>query len=212
MPGQPEGFVFNAFLIIIFEIMKCGAGLEFQACSYGTCQECDVFTGLFCLTPCSTYTTFTKPTRNHIMQRCAQKLGISWPGLVQCANGTAADALQRASAGVCRARGMTYGTKGLPVVTIGAEGAPPSDAVVVHTTQKIPLFCGPTPMEVLKVICSAYQRSNAGQAPTECATTEVCCTLVLVLAWHACGAHSVPPLRSSHACWICASAATLWQV
>jgi hypothetical protein len=34
--------------------------LDFQSCSYGECSKCDVFTELFCLTPCTTYTTFTK--------------------------------------------------------------------------------------------------------------------------------------------------------
>jgi hypothetical protein len=38
--------------------------LDFQFCSYGQCQECDVFTELFCLTPCKTYTSFTKPVKH----------------------------------------------------------------------------------------------------------------------------------------------------
>jgi hypothetical protein len=54
------------------------AWLDFQFCSYGQCQECDVFTELFCLTPCSTYTSFTKPTANHIMQDCAVSLFASF--------------------------------------------------------------------------------------------------------------------------------------
>jgi hypothetical protein len=31
--------------------------LKFQQCSYGACEQCDVFTELLCLTPCATSTT-----------------------------------------------------------------------------------------------------------------------------------------------------------
>ena len=49
--------------------------------AYGACQECDVFTELLCLTPCSTYETFTKPKNNNIMRNCAGRLGLDWAEL-----------------------------------------------------------------------------------------------------------------------------------
>ena len=42
--------------------------LQFQQCSYGACEQCDVFTELLCLTPCTTYETFTRPDKNDIMK------------------------------------------------------------------------------------------------------------------------------------------------
>eukprot|EP00037_Helgoeca_nana_P017401 m.165039 g.165039 ORF g.165039 m.165039 type:complete len:323 (-) comp23975_c0_seq2:1584-2552(-) len=148
------------------------AWLDFQLCSYGQCQQCDVFTELFCLLPCKTYTTFTKPKSNDILKDCAATVGMDWGALGQCANGPEGDMLQRASAAVVNTRQETYGTRGLPVVTImGASGA----SVHVTTTQKVPLFCGPTPLEVLRVLCAAYP---AGSAPVECSSTAGLCGVI----------------------------------
>lgn len=148
--------------------------LDFQACSYGTCQLCDVFTGLFCLTPCATYTTFTKPDKNDIMETCAAKIGLSWPGLQACAGGELADVLQIASATVARTNKAFYGTKGLPVVTVGPQGA--VAPTHVRTAQKIPLVCGPTPLEVLGVLCS--ELANDGVLPLACASTAAKCAAI----------------------------------
>ena len=100
---------------------------QFQQCSYGACEQCDVFTELFCLTPCTTYRTFTRPDENDIMRECAAKGGFDWAALQQCAAKGAplGDALQHASAARCHADGAAYGTKGLPVVTLTVGAAPP---------------------------------------------------------------------------------------
>eukprot|EP00040_Diaphanoeca_grandis_P014836 m.75368 g.75368 ORF g.75368 m.75368 type:complete len:284 (+) comp24779_c0_seq1:114-965(+) len=145
--------------------------LEFQSCSYGQCQECDVFTELLCLTPCTTYTTFTQPDKNHIMEQCAEKVGIDWDTLENCANGNEAHQLQIASASVCRERKAPYGLKGLPVVTIGTKNAP--SPTFVHTTQKIPLFCGPTPLEWLRTLCGEMEAP-----PQACENTTTLCAII----------------------------------
>ena len=69
--------------------------------------------------------------------------------MVACAaTGSAAgDALQMASAAVCKARNATYGTKGLPVVTVGGPTDP--HPTLVRTKQAIPLFCGPVPTSTM---------------------------------------------------------------
>merc|ERR1712080_621146 len=91
---------------------------NFQTCSYGPCCQCDVFTQLMCFTPCTNYTTFTRPDKNDIMKDCSSKLGINWGNLQQCAQGEMGKQLLFASASVSRSQGATYGTKGLPVVYV----------------------------------------------------------------------------------------------
>ena len=49
LASAPLRTTYSAYLCVV------RLRLRFQACSYGTCQLCDVFTGLFCLTPCATY-------------------------------------------------------------------------------------------------------------------------------------------------------------
>ena len=152
--------------------------LDFQQCAYGPCQLCDVFTELLCLTPCATYLNFTDVAHNRIMRDCAARVGLDWHELQACAATGAAegDALQHASAGVCRARNATYGTKGLPVVTLTLSGPAGTAAPVrVETKQAIPLFCGPTPLELLRALCAVLP---AGAAPSECASTRSLCGLV----------------------------------
>ncbi len=146
--------------------------LQFERCSYGVCQLCDVFTELLCLLPCATYTNFTKPS-NGIMRHCAIATGLDYAELEKCAApGGRADSLQAASAAVCRADAATYGTKGLPVVTVIGEddNAKP---VLVRTSQKIPLVCGPTPLELLETLCAVMS-----PPPPECATTATMCTVI----------------------------------
>jgi hypothetical protein len=88
--------------------------LDFQRCSYGACQQCDVFTQLLCFTPCTTYMSFTKPKDNHIMQNCAVDVGLDWGALQRCAAAGAeeGDVLQRSSAAISKARNATYGGPG----------------------------------------------------------------------------------------------------
>ena len=150
--------------------------LEFQFCAYGECQKCDVFTELLCLKPCTTYEKFTKPDKNHIMQHCAARVGLDWPRLQACtATGSEADTLQRASAAATRARQAIYGTKGLPVVTIGTPGSTPTR---VRTAQKIPFFCGPTPLEWLTVLCDTLAQEGR-HPPRECGSTEGMCSVIV---------------------------------
>eukprot|EP00035_Acanthoeca_spectabilis_P000197 m.71700 g.71700 ORF g.71700 m.71700 type:complete len:290 (-) comp10077_c0_seq2:1224-2093(-) len=146
--------------------------LDFQRCSYGQCQLCDVFTELFCFLPCKTYTNFTKPHSNEIMKRCALDLGFDWSALQRCVDGHDGDVLQTASAAAVEERGDTYGTKGLPVVTVASSTG---HVVRVTTTQKVPLFCGPTPLEVLRVICSAFP---SGASPAVCSSTRGLCSVI----------------------------------
>ena len=155
--------------------------LDFQACSYGTCMQCDVFTELACLTPCTTYTSFTKPGQNDIMETCAAQVGLDWAALQACAapNSSLAQALQVASARACIDRRATYGTRGLPVVDVGATR--------VSTSQALPLFCGPTPLEFLTTVCGELEERARGAGavlsavagvPPACANTTTMCGII----------------------------------
>jgi hypothetical protein len=150
------------------------AWLDFQACSYGACMQCDVFTKLACLTPCTTYTTFTKPDKNDIMKNCAAQVGLDWGALQSCAapNSTLGQQLQIASARECIDRKATYGTRGLPVVDVGATR--------LVTAQAVPLFCGPTPIEFLQGVCSELQAQGTAVAdlPPACASTPAMCQAI----------------------------------
>lgn len=151
------------------------AWLAFQQCAYGRCQLCDVFTKLLCLVPCTTYLNFTDPQHNSIMRDCAAEVGLEWAALESCAKRGAAegDALQHMSADVARAWNATYGTKGLPVVMLSfAAGGP---QVHVRTRQAVPLFCGPTPLELLRALCADWP---ADALPAACNSTAQLCSLV----------------------------------
>ena len=137
--------------------------------------RCDVFTELFCLTPCATYTKFTDLAHNHIMQRCAASTGLDWDALERCAavGSELGDKLQQGSAARSKADGATYGTKGLPVVTVGSGGGGRAPTLV-RTAQKVPLYCGPTPLEFLRAMCGEL----GAAAPAECRTTTGLCGLI----------------------------------
>ena len=152
--------------------------LNFQNCSYGQCSQCDVFTELLCLTPCTTYATFTQPSSNDIMKTCAGKTGINWEQLQQCANGPAALELQKRSAEASRAAHAAYGTKGLPVVYITS---PNGTQVQVKTAQPgapLPLYCGPTPLEVLRVICGNLLAADPTGNYPDCASESTMCNAI----------------------------------
>ena len=150
------------------------AWLDFQACSYGACMQCDVFTELACLTPCTTYLDFTKPAQNDIMKRCAAATGLDWGALQACAAPGAplGQALQVTSARACIERRATYGTQGLPVVDVGTTR--------IHTTEKVPLFCGPTPVELLTGVCAELRARGTAAAdmPPACASTAAMCAVI----------------------------------
>lgn len=148
------------------------AWLDFQSCSYGQCMLCDVFTELACLQPCATYTNFTNPSANDIMRDCATAGGIDWAMLQACANPSSAlgQSLQSASALQCVHDNATYGTRGLPVVTVGAHH--------VQTAQALPLVCGPTPLEVLGAICRALGQDHNFTPPPSCANTLTMCNTI----------------------------------
>ena len=145
--------------------------LDFQSCSYGQCMLCDVFTELACLQPCATYNNFTDPSGNDIMRNCAYAGGIDWATLQACADPSSAlgQSLQSASARQCVQDNATYGTRGLPVVTVGAHR--------VTTTQAVPLVCGPTPLEVLGAICMALGEER-NVTPPSCANTSTMCSAI----------------------------------
>jgi hypothetical protein len=152
--------------------------LNFQNCSYGECSQCDVFTELLCLTPCTTYTTFTKPGSNDIMKTCAEKTGIDWEKLQQCANGPLALELQKQSATESRIQRAAYGTKGLPVVYVAS---PNGTLVEVHTHQPgapLPLYCGPTPLEVLRAICTSLLASSPTGNYPACTSEAAMCNAI----------------------------------
>jgi hypothetical protein len=66
-----------------------------------------------------------------------------------------------------------FSIRRLPVVTVGVRGGgiPPT---LVRTKQKIPLFCGPTPLEVLTMVCVAF----GSDRPVECTTTAAMCSVI----------------------------------
>ena len=65
-----------------------------------------------------------------------------------------------ASAAVCKARNATYGTKGLPVVTVGDPTDP--HPTLVRTKQAIPLFCGPVPTSTMATMLIMLARMRMG--------------------------------------------------
>ena len=89
-------------------------------------------------------------TQNDIMKNCSAKLGLDWAALNTCgdqAQSGAGQQLMVQSAAVSAADDVSYGLQGLPVVHV--EGM--SGKEHVKTLQPIPITCGPTPIEVLKV-------------------------------------------------------------
>ena len=103
------------------------------------------------------------------MQNCSTKLGIDWPTLNKCgdtAQSPQGQALMEVSARYSDSLGVKYGLQGLPVVHIaGMDGH-------VGTKQPIPITCGPTPLEVLKAICT--QRAKTASTVPACCEDHSC--------------------------------------
>ena len=140
------------------------AWLDFQACSYGPCSGCAAILGPQC--PCTNYTSFPEYQKNDIMKDCAATTGIDWAALEACATGAVGEQLLIASANASTAAGVVYGLQGLPVVHI-VNGATGGDTRV-KTKQPIPIVCGPTPKEVLAVVCDALPDPK----PSNCTTAK----------------------------------------
>jgi hypothetical protein len=141
--------------------------LDFQNCSYGRCDGSAAVKGAS--HPCKTYTTFGEFHKNDIMKNCSSKLSIDWATLNKCGDTAQSDKgqkLMEVSAAYSASLGVKYGLQGLPVVHIaGMDGH-------VDTKQPIPITCGPTPLEVLKDICT--QRAKTSPSVPSCCEDHSC--------------------------------------
>ena len=133
-----------------------GTWLDFEACSYGKCDDKAAILGKH--HPCYNYTDFNDYQHNDDMKNCANKVGLDWEKLNACGTGPQGDALMAASATRANDNGITYGVDGLAPIFV--------DGIKVKTKKLIPVVCGPVPDEVKKVVCAALKKKGA--SPTAC--------------------------------------------